>query len=156
VVPGFIGSHITDKLVELGNDVVVVDNLSTGKRENLNPNARFVEMDISQSDKVNELFAAENFEYVFHLAAQASVSISVKDPVKDATWNIIGGLNLIKASVEHKIKKFIFSSTGGAMYGEDVKVFQLLKASIRNPCLRTASQSFLSRTILGSSAKNSD
>jgi len=120
---GSIGSHITDKLVELGNDVVVVDNLSTGKRENLNPNARFVEMDISQSDKVNELFAAENFEYVFHLAAQASVSISVKDPVKDATWNIIGGLNLIKASVEHKIKKFIFSSTGGAMYGEDVKVF---------------------------------
>jgi len=55
---GFIGSHITDKLVELGNDVVVVDNLSTGKRENLNPNAKFVEMDISQSDKVNELFAS--------------------------------------------------------------------------------------------------
>jgi UDP-glucose 4-epimerase len=120
---GFIGSHLTDKLVELGHEVVVIDNLSTGKRENVNPKAKFYEMDIYDGEAINKLFAEEKFEYVFHLAAQASVAVSVKDPVKDANVNIIGSLNLIKASIENSVKKFIFSSTGGAIYGEEVKVF---------------------------------
>uniref|UniRef100_A0A7C4VTA9 SDR family oxidoreductase n=1 Tax=Fervidobacterium thailandense TaxID=1008305 RepID=A0A7C4VTA9_9BACT len=120
---GFIGSHVTDKLVELGHEVVVVDNLSTGKRENVNPKVRFYKIDISDGEAIFKLFAEEKFEYVFHLAAQASVAVSVKDPVKDAMWNIVGSLNLIKASVESGVKKFIFSSTGGAIYGEDVKIF---------------------------------
>jgi len=152
---GFIGSHITDKLVELGNDVVVVDNLSTGKRENL-----ILMRDLWKWTyrKVTKLM-----NYLPLRISNMSSILQLKQvspfPLKIQLRMLLGiywWTEFDKSICRTQIKKFIFSSTGGAMYGEDVKVFQLLKASIRNLCLRTASQSFLSRTILGSSAKNSD
>lgn len=120
---GFIGSHVVDKLIENGYEVVVVDNLSRGKKENVNKDATLVVADIRDEKTIEELFKENNFSYVFHLAAQASVSVSVKDPVEDANVNIIGSLVLLKNSIKYGAKKFIFSSTGGAIYGDDVDVF---------------------------------
>ncbi|QTA37357.1 NAD-dependent epimerase/dehydratase family protein [Thermosipho ferrireducens] len=120
---GFIGSHLTDRLIELGYEVVVVDNLSTGKKENVNPKAQLIVADIQKHEEMEKLFSKNTFSYVFHLAAQASVSISVKNPVFDANVNIIGSLNLIQNSIKYGVKKFIFSSTGGAIYGENVEIF---------------------------------
>ena len=115
---GFIGSHVVDKYIEEGHEVVVVDNLSTGFRSNLNPKARFYEADICNRGAVDEIFERERPEVVNHHAAQMDVRRSVDDPVFDATTNIIGSLNLILSSVRHKIRKFIYISTGGAVYGE--------------------------------------
>ena len=115
---GFIGSHVVDKYIEEGHEVVVVDNLSTGFRSNLNPKAQFYEADICNRGAVDEIFERERPEVVNHHAAQMDVRRSVDDPVFDATTNIIGSLNLILSSVRHKIRKFIYISTGGAVYGE--------------------------------------
>ncbi|MEK6571674.1 MAG: NAD-dependent epimerase/dehydratase family protein [Bacteroidota bacterium] len=109
---------MVDKYIEEGHEVVVVDNLSTGFRSNLNPKARFYEADICNRGAVDEIFERERPEVVNHHAAQMDVRRSVDDPVFDATTNIIGSLNLILSSVRHKIRKFIYISTGGAVYGE--------------------------------------
>ncbi len=114
---GFIGSNLTDKLVELGHNVIIVDNLSTGKRENINPDALFYEMDLND-DKLSTIFIKHEPECVFHLAAQVDVRKSVADPLHDASTNIMGTLNLLKESTNNNIKKFIFSSSGGVIYGE--------------------------------------
>ena len=114
---GFIGSHMADRLIDEGFKVVVVDNLKTGQKENLNPRARFYEVDI-RKEELKEVFATEKPEYVFHFAAQINVNHSVEDPEYDADVNIMGALNLLESCVEHKVKKIIFSSTGGALYGE--------------------------------------
>lgn len=114
---GFIGSHIVDLLIENGYQVVVVDNLVTGRKENLNPEAKFYELDIT-APKLADVFAEEKPDYVCHLAAQINVRVSVKDPVFDARVNILGILNLLENCRQSGIKKFIFSSTGGAIYGE--------------------------------------
>ncbi len=111
---GFIGSHVTDKLVELGHEVIVLDNISTGKRENVNARARLVEKDIR--DNLEELFAREKFDYVYHFAAQINVRKALADPQYDAGINIMGGLNIIDLAAKHQVKKFIFASTGGALY----------------------------------------
>lgn len=115
---GFIGSHVVDRLITEGHSVVVVDNLSTGFRENLNPEATFYEEDIRNGAKMEEIFAAELPEYVNHHAAQMDVRKSVEDPLFDAENNILGSLNLIGLSTKYKVKKFIYISTGGAVYGE--------------------------------------
>ena len=114
---GFIGSHIVDAYISLGHQVVVVDDLSTGRKENLNPKAEFFQLDI-QSEKVGELFAKFQFDVVNHHAAQMDVRKSVADPIDDAKINVLGMLNLLENSVKHQVKKFIFASTGGAVYGE--------------------------------------
>ncbi len=114
---GFIGSNLVDALIEQGHDVVIVDNLSTGRKENLNNNAKFYELDI-QDKKLAEVFVAEKPEAVFHLAAQIDVRKSVADPMADAQANILGSLNLLENCRKSGVKKFIFSSTGGAIYGE--------------------------------------
>ncbi|MBN1351038.1 NAD-dependent epimerase/dehydratase family protein [candidate division KSB1 bacterium] len=114
---GFIGSHVVDAYVNAGHEVVVLDDLSTGKLENINPKARFVKMDI-QDPKVQEIFDAEQFEVVNHHAAQMDIRKSVADPLYDARVNILGTLNLLENSAKHKINKFIFISSGGAIYGE--------------------------------------
>lgn len=114
---GFIGSHLVDRLIEEGNEVTVIDNLSTGKIENLNPKASFYNVDICDT-KVKEIFEKEKPEMVFHLAAQISVRNSVDDPANDARINILGSLNIIENSKTQKIKKFVFISTGGVMYGD--------------------------------------
>ena len=114
---GFIASHLTDKLIEKGHDVVIIDNLSTGKKENLNLKAKFYEADICDS-KIAQIFQEEEPEIVFHFAAQIDIRKSVKNPIGDAKINILGSLNLLENCREVGVKKFIFASTGGAIYGD--------------------------------------
>ncbi len=114
---GFIGSHLVDRLISEGHKVVIVDNLSTGKKENLNKKAKFYKIDI-RSPKIDQVFKKEKPEIVFHLAAQIDVRKSVEDPTEDAKINIVGSLNVLENCRKCKIKKIIFTSTGGAIYGE--------------------------------------
>ncbi|HIJ73387.1 MAG TPA: NAD-dependent epimerase/dehydratase family protein [Candidatus Hydrogenedentes bacterium] len=114
---GFIGSHIVDTYLAAGHDVCVVDNLSTGFRENVNPAASFVECDIC-SDKIEKVFAQHKPQVVNHLAAQMDVRRSLESPVFDADSNILGSIRLLECCVKHQADKFIFASTGGAIYGE--------------------------------------
>jgi len=114
---GFIGSHICDALIERGFEVAVIDNLSSGKRRNLPPDATFYELDI-RDKSVGEVFEKEKPEFLFHLAAQMDVRKSVADPAYDADVNIGGTINLLEAGRAVGLKKTIYSSTGGAVYGE--------------------------------------
>ncbi|MBI2047054.1 NAD-dependent epimerase/dehydratase family protein [Candidatus Pacearchaeota archaeon] len=115
---GFIGSHVADRFIELGYDVVIVDNLSSGKRQNINKKAGFYEADITDSARLKEIFEKEKPDIVNHHAAQAFVSKSVSEPQFDAKVNIIGTLNLLELSVKNNVKKFIYANSGGAGYGE--------------------------------------
>ena len=114
---GFIGSHITDSLVEGGHKVSVIDDLSTGKRSHIHPKAKFYHLDI-RDKRLNEVFSQERPNIVCHHAAQINVRKSVEDPIFDANINILGTLHLLKLSLTHGVKKIIFASTGGAIYGE--------------------------------------
>lgn len=113
---GFIGSHITDGLIDSGYNVTVVDNLSKGKKENINSKASFICLDICDSG-LDDVFARNNFDYVFHLAAQTSVQRSLTDPQQDAATNIVGTINLLEASRKNRIKKVVYSSSA-SVYGE--------------------------------------
>jgi UDP-glucose 4-epimerase len=113
---GFVGSHVVDACVAAGHDVVVIDNLSTGKRKLVHPGARLVEMDINSPDLV-ELLRAEQPDVVNHHAANASVSVSVQRPRFDAAQNVLGTLNLLEAVRKVGVGKFVYASSGGAMYG---------------------------------------
>ena len=115
---GFIGSHIADAYIENGHDVSVVDNLVTGVRENLNPRARFFEVDVRDAAGMKKVFEAERFDLVNHHAAQMDVRRSVADPVFDASVNILGMLNILELCVVHGVQRVIFASSGGAIYGE--------------------------------------
>jgi len=117
---GFIGSNLVDRLIDGDHQVVVVDDLSSGKEEYINPKARFEHLDICNKQKIEELFAKEKFDYVCHLAAQIDVRKSVEDPEFDNKVNAIGSLNIFLACQKYKVKKVVFISTGGALYG-DVK-----------------------------------
>jgi len=114
---GFIGSHIVDTLVQQGHKVAVVDNLSTGFTRNLNPRTEFYEMSICDS-RLAEVFQREKPEVVNHQAAQMVIQKSVADPVFDAEQNILGSLNLILNCIRFGVKKIIYASSGGAVYGE--------------------------------------
>jgi len=114
---GFIGSHLVDKLVNKCHRVVVIDNLTSGKAENLNSKVEFYNFNV-QDEKVIEVFEKEKLEVIFHLAAQIDVRKSVEHPVSDATTNILGSLNLLENAKKYRVKKFIFASTGGAIYGD--------------------------------------
>lgn len=114
---GFIGSHLVDKLIVQNHQVIVVDNLSTGKKEFVNPKTKFYRLDII-SPKVKEVFKKEKPSFVFHLAAQKSVLYSLKHPLADVKINVLGSVNVIESCLKYKVKKFIFTSTGGAIYGE--------------------------------------
>jgi UDP-glucose 4-epimerase len=114
---GFIGSHLVDRLVQEGHDVVVVDNLSTGKRKNVNRAATFYRADI-QSSRLERVFRNERPSVVMHLAAQMNVRRSVDDPMFDASVNILGTLNVIEQAARHGARKVVFASSGGAIYGE--------------------------------------
>lgn len=118
---GFIGSHLVDALVSLGHAVTVVDDLSTGSRANLNPAATFRKMDI-RSPKFLDLITETKPDGIFHLAAQASVPVSVREPVRDAQTNLLATLAMMDAAVSAGVKKFIFAATGGALSSEAVKL----------------------------------
>ncbi len=114
---GFIGSNLVDKLIELGHQVVVVDNLFSGKKDYVNDQAVFYQIDICQASELEEVFTREKFDYVFHLAAQIDVRKSVEDMELDNRINVLGALNVLESSHRHGVKKIIFTSSGGAIYG---------------------------------------
>lgn len=114
---GFIGSHVVDRFIEAGHEVVVVDNLTTGRKQNLNPKAAFYQVDV-RSPELEAVFERERPEVVDHHAAQIDVRKSVADPVYDADVNLKGGLNVLHLAVKHGARKFIYISSGGAIYGE--------------------------------------
>ena len=118
---GFIGSHLVDTLVAAGRRVIVIDNLSTGSERNLNAGAEFHRVDIG-SPAVEQLVIDSRPSAVLHLAAQASVPLSVRDPLLDAKTNVLGTLNLMEALRRAGDGKFLFVSTGGAIYGEPEQV----------------------------------
>jgi UDP-glucose 4-epimerase len=116
---GFIGSHIVDRLLAEGHEVSVLDDLSTGKRENVAKAARLYEVDLRDRDGVARVVSDFRPTHVTHQAAQASVAISVREPALDASINVIGGLNLLDACTKDaKVERLVFASTGGAIYGE--------------------------------------
>ncbi|TXJ57846.1 NAD-dependent epimerase/dehydratase family protein [Brachyspira aalborgi] len=114
---GFIGSHIVDELINNSYNVIVADNLSTGRMENINNSAIFYNIDIKDKTRLETLFINNKIKYIIHLAAQASVGYSMKYPICDANKNIISSLNLIELAKKYNIKKLIVSSTA-AVYGE--------------------------------------
>jgi UDP-glucose 4-epimerase len=129
---GFIGSHVADAYIADGHDVCVIDNLSTGKIENVNPKAKLYEIDLNDS-KINDIFKSEQFEVVNHHAAQMDVRISVGDPIFDARTNVLGSLNIYEAALKNGVKKLIFASSGGTVYGEQ-QYFPADESHPNNPC----------------------
>ncbi|MFH0819965.1 MAG: NAD-dependent epimerase/dehydratase family protein [bacterium] len=129
---GFIGSHLVDAFIKRGYKVVVVDNLSTGRKKNFDPKAKFYKMDI-QDKKLSGIFRREKFDFVSHHAAQIDVRLSVADPLFDARVNILGSLNLLECCRRNKVKKIIFASSGGAMYG-DTEVIPTPEDYPAKPC----------------------
>jgi len=115
---GFIGSHVVDRFVELGHQVTVFDNLSSGRREFVHPQARLVVADLTDAEAIERCVAEFRPEIVDHHAAQIDVRHSVVDPVHDARTNILGALALLQSCSRHGVKKFVYASTGGALYGE--------------------------------------
>ena len=116
---GFIGSQLVDRLISLGHRVVVVDDLTTGRLQHINKVATFYHTGIS-TPGLEEIFEREQPAIVNHHAAQVSVSHSVKDPARDAEVNILGTVRLIELARRYGVERFIFASTGGAIYGEPV------------------------------------
>jgi UDP-glucose 4-epimerase len=114
---GFIGSHIVNAYINAGHDVIVIDNLSSGEIKLVNPKAKFYHLDI-HSPEVKTILEKEKITVINHHAAQISVSASLSNPLFDANSNIIGTLQLLQNAVSFDIEKFIFASTGGAMYGK--------------------------------------
>lgn len=114
---GFIASHIVDAYVDLGHEVHIIDNLITGNTKNINPQAIFHKIDI-RDPKIKEIFEKYSFDIVNHHAAQIDVRKSVADPIYDTEVNIVGSINILQNAVNTNVKKLIFASSGGAIYGE--------------------------------------
>ena len=114
---GFIGSHVVDHFINAGYEVVIVDNMSTGRESNFNPRATFYKIDIRDA-QLAEVFEREKPDYVDHHAAQIDVRKSVADPLFDADVNVNGSLNLLECARRFGVKKVIYVSSGGAVYGE--------------------------------------
>jgi UDP-glucose 4-epimerase len=115
---GFIASHVSDRYLEAGHKVVIVDDLSTGKRENVPSAATFYQCDITDYPRMEEIIANERPDVINHHAAQMDVRRSVREPLFDAKVNIIAALGLLEIAVKYKVRKFLYASTGGASYGQ--------------------------------------
>lgn len=114
---GFIGSHIVDAYCDRGHEVIAIDDLSFGHAENVNPAAKFIQLDVRDSG-VDDLFAAEQFEVVNHQAARGNVRASIEDPTVYADVNVVGGVKLLECCRKYGARKIIYASTGGCVYGE--------------------------------------
>lgn len=114
---GFIGSHVADAYISAGHNAIIVDDLSTGSLKNVHPKAKFVQLDI-RSSELRIIFERNKIDVVNHHAAQMDVRRSVEEPMFDASVNVLGSVNLLENCRIFGVKKFIFASTGGAMYGE--------------------------------------
>jgi UDP-glucose 4-epimerase len=119
---GFIGSHVVDAYIEAGHDVAVLDDLSRGSMSNVNPRARFHKGDICDRDFVENVFREEKPEIINHHAAQMDVRRGVREPIFDASVNILGSINLLDASVAHRVRRFVYISSAGAGYGEPTEM----------------------------------
>jgi UDP-glucose 4-epimerase len=128
---GFIGSQVVDRLLQEGHEVVVVDNLVTGKRKNVPKTVQFYKLDI-ENPKLERIFRNERPSIIFHLAAQMNVRRSVEDPMFDAQVNVLGTLNVLEQASKHGARKVIFSSSGGAIYGEQ-QMFPAPESHITQP-----------------------
>ena len=115
---GFIASHVADGYLAEGLDVVIVDDLSRGTRGNLPARAKFYRVDLRKQAAVAKIFAKEKPDVISHHAAQIDVRRAVREPVFDAECNILASIHLLELAVQHKVKRFIYASTGGAIYGE--------------------------------------
>lgn len=113
---GFIGSHIADTYIEAGHNVIILDNLSSGSKSNINPKCKFYQADIS--DDIDYIFKQNKIDLINHHAAQIDLRLSQEDPLKDIEINISSGVKLLQTAVKNGIKKIIFASSGGAIYGE--------------------------------------
>ena len=114
---GFIGSHITDALIDAGHTVTVIDDLSRGRREQVNPAATFVELDVTLRELAAAIADARP-DVIFHEAAQIDVRESVRDPLHDADVNVVGTVNVLRAAVDAGTRRVVFASSGGAIYGD--------------------------------------
>jgi UDP-glucose 4-epimerase len=119
---GFIGSWVAERYIKEGHNVLILDDLSTGRMENIPESAAFIKCDIRDDDAVRRAFAEFRPDVVNHHAAQIDVRKSVEDPAYDASVNIIGTIRLLESSVKSGVKRFIFASTGGAIYGEPANI----------------------------------
>ncbi len=128
---GFIGSHLVDLLINKGEEVIVIDDLSTGKEGYINRQSKFYREDITKD--INYIFEKEKPEIVIHTAAQVMVRESLKDPIKYAKINIIGTINILEACRKNNVKKIIYTSTGGARVG-DPKYLPVDEKHPLNPC----------------------
>ncbi|MGQ0555853.1 MAG: SDR family oxidoreductase [Nitrospiraceae bacterium] len=128
---GFIGSHVVDRLVEEGHQVVIVDNLATGKRKNVNRAASLYKTDIT-SWRLERVFRNERPNIILHLAAHINVPRSIADPVFDAQINVLGTMNVLQQAVRYGCRKVVFSSSGGAIYGEQ-ETFPAVESHAANP-----------------------
>ncbi|MEK6872351.1 MAG: NAD-dependent epimerase/dehydratase family protein, partial [Nanoarchaeota archaeon] len=115
---GFIGSWIVDTLLENSHEVIIIDNLSTGKKENINVGATFYHADITDQKKIDDIFQKERPYLVIHAAAHALLRESIENPIQDATINILGTINILEACRKNNVQKIIYTSTGGARVGE--------------------------------------
>lgn len=115
---GFIGSHVVDGFIAQGAEVAVFDNLSTGRREFVHPDARFYEGDLTRVEDIDRCVSDFRPDVVDHHAAQIDVRHSVEDPVHDARTNVLGSIALLQACTRYEVRKFLYASTGGALYGE--------------------------------------
>lgn len=129
---GFIGSHIADAYIKAGHSVVIVDDLSTGRQQNINKKAEFIQCDI-RDEQIDEILRDYNIDVVNHQAAQMNVRFSVENPMYDAEVNIIGLLNILQNCVKHQVKKVIFASSGGVVYGEQ-ESFPAHEEHKQQPC----------------------
>lgn len=129
---GFIASHIVDEYIKIGHDVTIIDNLSTGVQENINSKAKFIRADI-QDRKTQDIIVDGKFDIISHHAAQMNIRVSVDDPLYDANNNIMGSLNINEAARKGGVKKVIFASSGGAVYGEQ-DYFPADESHNTNPC----------------------
>lgn len=133
---GFIGSHVADAYRAAGHEVVVVDDLSTGRRENLDPSVPFYRMRVGDPE-LGEVFARHRFEAVSHHAAQIDVRLSVADPLRDARVNVLEGIALLEQCRRHGVRKVVYAATGGALYGnphpEDLPVSEVAPVRPASP-----------------------
>ncbi|MFB3897765.1 MAG: NAD-dependent epimerase/dehydratase family protein, partial [bacterium] len=119
---GFIASNIADAYLAAGHTITIIDNLSTGLKKNLPKAAKFYQLDLRSAAELEKVFATGEFDIVNHHAAQIDVRKSVANPVYDAEVNIIGIINLLELCRKYPVKKLIFASTGGAIYGEGINL----------------------------------
>ncbi|HDH00795.1 MAG TPA: NAD-dependent epimerase/dehydratase family protein, partial [Nitrospirae bacterium] len=118
---GFIGSHIVDKLISHANEVIVIDDLSTGKEKNINPQAKFYNLNISDNDRLQEVFRNHKIDYVIHQVAKINLNVMLEDPATDIKSSVLGTLNLLQCCVDFKIKKIVYASSV-AVYGKVKKL----------------------------------